>query len=156
MEGTMTDTVADTAASIKTPLHFWIVGVIALLWNGFGGYDYTMTRMRNVEYLKMAGDPQELLAWIDSFPFWAQAAWGLGVWGSVAGSVLLLMRSRHAVSAFTVSVIGAVVSFSYQFNSSPPASLDTTANNIIPVVILVLIAFFWWYSRKMRATGVLR
>ena len=25
--------------TVKTPWHLWVVGVLALLWNGFGAYD---------------------------------------------------------------------------------------------------------------------
>ena len=141
----------------RPPLSFWVVSVLGLLWNGFGGYDYLMTRTRNVEYLQAAGDPQAILAWIDSFPLWAQACWGLGVWGSVAGSVLMLLRSRHAASAFMISFVAAVLSFGYQFLASgKPAALDTAASKVIPVVILAVIAFLWQFSKREAAKGVLR
>ena len=80
----------------------FVVTVVPVTAQKPHGLDYTMTRLRNLDYLSSAGDPQVLLAWIDGFPLWAQAAWALGVWGSVAGSLLLLLRSRHAVLAFAV------------------------------------------------------
>ena len=30
----------------QTPIHLWIVGGLATLWNAFGCYDYFMTRTR--------------------------------------------------------------------------------------------------------------
>ena len=65
----------DNAVVERTPMHLWIVGGLATLWNGFGAYDYWMTRTRDVDYL--AGmmpsvDPQAMLAWVDAFPIWAQ------------------------------------------------------------------------------------
>jgi hypothetical protein len=36
-----------TAAPTKTPWHLWVVGILSLLWNAFGGYDYTMTQLRD-------------------------------------------------------------------------------------------------------------
>ena len=146
----------DEAIKTKPPVGFWIVGLLALLWNGFGGYDYVMTRTRNMEYLAQAGDAKTLLQWIDSFPIWAQIAWPVGVWGSVLGSVLLLLRSRHAVTAFVVSLLGALVSFGHQFAASPPAALDTTANKVIPLVIIAIILVLWWYSRRALGRGYLR
>ena len=104
-------------ASAKAPTSFWIISGLSLAWNAFGGIDYTMTRMRNLDYLSQAGDPQVLLAWIDSFPIWAQILWPLGVWGSLLGSVLLLLRSRHAATAFLASLGGAIGSFAYQFST---------------------------------------
>ena len=27
----------------RTPWHVWLVGVLSLLWNAYGGYDFIMT-----------------------------------------------------------------------------------------------------------------
>ena len=44
------------AVSARTPAHLWIVGALALVFNGYGAFDYTMTRMRNTDYIaKMGG-----------------------------------------------------------------------------------------------------
>ncbi len=145
----------DTAVS-KAPISFWIISGLSLLWNAFGGIDYTMTRLRNLDYLSQAGDPQALLTWIDSFPIWAQVLWPVGVWGSIFGSVLLLLRSRHAATAFLVSLAGAIGSFGYQFASETPAALDTTANQVMPLVILGVVIALWLYARRAAERGVLR
>lgn len=140
----------------KPPLSFWVVAILSLAWNAMGGIDYTMTRLRNVDYLKSAGDPQVILAWVDSFPVWAQIGWALGVWGSVAGSVLLLARSRHAVNTFLVSLLGALVSFGYQFSHTLPPGMDSTSGKAMPVLIMLVVVFLWQFSRKEAAHGTLR
>ncbi len=73
---------SDTIRS-ATPMHLWIVGILATIWNCFGGYDYLMTRMENRDYLKSmmpTVDPQVTLDWVSGMPIWAQIGWGLGVW----------------------------------------------------------------------------
>ena len=40
------------AIAARTPVHLWIVGILATLWNCFGAYDYVQTRMRNMDYIK--------------------------------------------------------------------------------------------------------
>ena len=139
----------------KVPGHFWPVVALSLVWNAYGGYDYTMTKLQDPGYLKMF--PPEMLGWVDAMPAWATALWALGVWGSVAGSILLLMRSRHAVTAFIISLVGAVLSFAYQFfGSAMPASLDTPGYKAMVGVILLAVVFFWWYARRCRNAGILR
>jgi hypothetical protein len=147
----MNDTVPAKAA-----WHFWLIAALSLLWNGFGGYDYVMTRQRNLDYLGQMGNAQDLLAWIDGFPLWVQVLWPVGVWTSVLGSLMLLARSRHAVAAFAVSLIGAIASFAGQMLDKPPPSLDTTANTVMPIIIVVLILAQWWYARRVGAQGILR
>lgn len=146
----------DNNASAKAPTSFWIVAGVSLLWNAFGGYDYWMSQTRNEAYLGQMGNVQEILAWIDRFPLWAEIGWGLGVWGSVAGSLLLLARSRHAVSAFLVSLCGAVVSFSGQLANPAPASLEAGIGKFMPFVILGIIAFLYAFARRAAGKGTLR
>lgn len=34
-------------AARGAPIHLWAVGGLAVLWNGFGALDYTMSQLRN-------------------------------------------------------------------------------------------------------------
>ncbi len=145
-----------TSYSGATPKHLWIVGILSLLWNGFGGYDYVMTHMGGSEYFESMGLDGEAYAWFQALPGWSIAAWAVGVWVSVLGAILLLMRSKHAATAFLVSLVGALVSFGYQFSSERPASLDGGTAMIMPFVILIAIVAQWYYARRQAAAGVLR
>ncbi|MBO9519766.1 MAG: hypothetical protein J7493_17035 [Porphyrobacter sp.] len=145
-----------TVSLVRTPKHLWVVGIVSLLWNAVGATDYTMTAIGNTAYLESMGFGPEEQAWVDAFPAWAVAVWAIGVWASIVGSILLLMRSRHAVTAFIVSALGAVGSFAYQFTSERPASMQGGTAMIVPVIILILIVAQWYYARRMAAAGVLR
>ena len=85
------------------PTSFWVIAAISLLWNAFGGYLYVMSSMGSAKL--MASVPPEMKAYMATMPVWAHAGWAFGIWGSFAGSVLLLMRSRHAVTADRKSVV---------------------------------------------------
>ena len=147
------------AVSTRTPAHLWIVGILSLLWNGFGCYDYLMTRMRNTDYLKSVMpnfDPNGMLAWIDAFPIYAQIGWGLGVWGGLLGSVLLLVRSRYAVWAYGVSLLGAVLGLGYQIAAAPPlAGADDAMSKAMPYVIILVALGLFLYARAMEKKAVL-
>ena len=145
-----------TAFSASTPRHLWVVGVLSLLWNGFGAYDYTMSHVGGVEYFESMGMDAAAFAWFEAMPGWAVAAWAVGVWGSVIGSVKLLLRSRWAAKAFLVSIVGAVISFAYQFSSDKPASLEGGMATLMPIAIMILILAQWYYARRQAAAGVLR
>lgn len=148
------------ATRSSTPVHLWIVGAVALLWNSFGAYDYFMTRMRNTDYLAsmMPGvDPNATLAWIDGFPVWVQFGWGLGVWGGLLGAILLLVRSHWAVPVFAASLVGAVLGLGYQIVAAPPlAGMDGAMADIMPFVIILVALGLLLYARAMKAKGVLR
>ena len=150
-----------TTAEGRTPVHLWIVGILALLWNAWGGYDYIMTKTRNTDYLTSMMpnvDPNALLAYIDAYPIYAQIGWGLGVWGGVLGSILLLMRSRYAVWSFAASILGMVLSFGYMFFLAGPMPGQEEAGIMayFPLVIVIVGIALYLYARAQQRNGVLR
>jgi len=144
-----------TTIETRAPVHLWIVGILALLWNGFGCYDYLMTNLKNQTYLSQF--TAEQLAYFESLPAWLTGFWAVGVWGGLAGSILLLMRSRYAVWALGLSFVGALVGMGYQmFMTDMPASMKEGAMGIIPWAVMIIAAFLLWYSWSMEKKGVLR
>jgi hypothetical protein len=144
-----------TTGQARVPAHLWIVGILALLWNGFGCYDYLMTNLKNETYLRQFSP--EMIAYMNSLPAWTTAAWAVGVWGGLVGAILLLMRSRYAVWAFALSFLGAVVGLGYQmFMTQMPASMKQGMMGIMPWVIIAITAFLLWYARSVEQKGLLR
>ena len=131
----------------KAPTTYWVVAVLGLLWNCIGAYLYIQARL-NPEVV-MAGAPQEMQEYVANMPLWANIGYGLGVWGSVAGSVLMLLRSRHAITAFLVSLVGAAVSYLGQFMAG-------VLEPALPIMIMAIIALLWSYCRRAAAQGLLK
>jgi hypothetical protein len=133
---------------------------VAFLYSCFGAYDYLMSHKRDLTYIanSMPGvDPNAALAWMDAFPMYAKIGWGLGVWGGLLGSILLLIRSRYAVWAFAVSMFGIVLSIGYQLALAPPLQGATGgAYKVMPWVIIVIGIALLVYSRAMAKRDVLR
>ncbi len=146
----------------KTPVHLWVVGIVSLLWNlGGGGSDYVLTKLENEAYLDtMASavgiEVPAVQAYFEAFPLWMNVAWALGVWGAVAGSLLLLFRSRYAYHAFIVSLFGIVVSTIYQFSDPLPGSADSSIPAIMSVIVPLITVALILYARRQTQTGVLR
>ncbi len=88
----------------KVPRHLWIVGVLSLLWNAVGAFDYSASQLRIESY--MSQFTPEQLAYFYGFPAWAVAAWAIAVWGALLGSLCLLLRKAWAVWLFGASIVG--------------------------------------------------
>jgi hypothetical protein len=139
----------------QTPRYFWAVGIASLLWNSLGAVDYFMTKTHNQVWLE--GFTAEQIAWLDNYPIWANVAWALGVWGALAGSVLLLMRKSWSVEAFAISLAGLAAATVYQFGMGDmPESLNTAGGMVFSAFLWAVAIGLFVYARKMRATGVLR
>ena len=143
----------DDMRAPRAPLHLWIVGIVALLWNSFGALDFTMTHLDSAAYL--APFTAEQRAYFTSFPWHAEAAWAAGVWGALIGSALLLLRRRHAVTAFALSLAGLVGTTLWQhFHPMPgPAPAGSGFMTLLIWIIAVALLAYAW---MMRGRGVLR
>ena len=136
-----------TTARTGAPWQFWTIAVLGLLWNCIGVYFYIQARLDPDAV--MTGATGEMRDYVANMPLWANIGYGFGIWGSFAGSVLMVLRSRYAVSAFWVSLIGAIVSFAGQ-------AVAGVLRPAEPVVILAVIAFLLWYSYRAVAKNYLR
>ena len=143
------------APAAGTPVHLWIVGILATLWNAFGCYDYVMTQTENAQYMQMFTEAQR--AYFQSFPAWMEAFWAVGVWGALLGSLLLLMRSRHAVTLYMLSLLGLLVGTIYQYGIADiPDDMMTPAMMSVSALIWVIAIGLLFYAMRMRRSGVLR
>lgn len=119
-----------------------------------------MTRTHNLAYLAkmMPGvQPAAALAWIKAMPLYAQIGWGLGVWCGLAGAVLLLVRSRNAVWAFAISMLGILLSIGYQLVAAPPlAGADNASGKVMPYVVIIVGAALLAYSQAIARRTVIR
>jgi hypothetical protein len=140
----------------RTPWHFWVVGVIALLWNSYGPFDYTMTQTGGDGYLRSVGMTEPMIAYFHAMPAWMTGVWAIGVWGALLGSILMLARRRLAFPVFVVSLAAFVVSLIYSYGLSNGAAVMGDTAWIMNAVILAGCLFLVWYSRAMAARGFLR
>jgi hypothetical protein len=133
----------------RTPIHLWIVGVVAVLWNFGGIFDYLATKLRLEFYLSQFDET--MLAYVDAMPAWATAAWAFGVWGAFAGSIGLLLRKKWSVWAFGVSLAGLLGGTIYSFGIADAAEMM----GIMYIFIWVIAIFLLAYSCAMAKKGVL-
>ena len=149
----MTDHEATDSA--KTPWHFWVISVVAVLWNAMGALDYFMTKTRNEGY--MSQFTPEQLEFFYSIPAWAVATWAIAVWGALLASVLLLLRRSLAVQVFLASFICMLITMFQNYGLSNGFDvIGDTFSLAFTGVIFVIALFLFLYSRGMDQKGVLR
>lgn len=141
---------------MKTPWHLWVVGILTLAWNGMGAMDYVMTVSRNAAYIAQF-TPQRL-AFLEVFPTWALGSWALAVWLAVAGSILLLLRSRHSVEAFLAGFGFLVLTTIHNLFLAEISATQTmnVGEMAFTVLIFVLVVAQWLYAKAMSKRAVLR
>jgi hypothetical protein len=117
---------------------FWIVGVVALIWNGLG----CMNFVQQMSPSGLATLPPEYQNYIEMRPAWAFVAFAVSVVAGIIGAILMLMRSKASVPAFVLSGVGALV-----------VTLSTLSSGITSIIIgsamsVVFAAAFARYSSR--------
>ncbi|MBT8398231.1 MAG: hypothetical protein HKO65_13565 [Gemmatimonadetes bacterium] len=139
---------------MRTPWHLWVVGVLSLLWNAMGAYDYLMTETQNEAY--MSSFTPEQLEFFYGFPAWVVAFWAIAVWGGVLGSILLLLRKKLAVGVFLASFVSMIITTIHNWGLSNGLEVMGSTGIIFSVMIFVFALFLYLYARAMRDRGVLK
>jgi hypothetical protein len=142
--------------TIKAPWHLWLVGVVAVLFNGIGVFDFVMSMAQGSSYMARAGMTPAQIAHYEQMPTWMIAIWAIGVWGAMLGSLLILLRSKWAFPVFSVSLAAFLVSLIYTYMLTDGGEIMGAQLAIASAVITVLLVFFIWYSRLMTKRSVLR
>ena len=145
---------------MSPPWHLWPIGAVTLALHGLAALDFAMAVSRDPTYLAAlpAALRSAFSAYLDAIPPWALTAWGIAAVGALAGSLLLLLVSRHAVACFAVALIGlaghtAAALFLAQ-PPLPPALLSGTRLSAL-VALTVLLAVMA-YARRLFQQGILR
>ena len=138
----------------RAPKHLWVVGIVAVLWDVMGAFDYLMTQTKNESY--MAQFTPEQLEFFYGFPIWVEATWAVAVWCGVFGSILLLMRRAMALPVFIASLAGMVLTMIHNFGlSNGMEVMGDGAGLAFTGVIFVVAVLLVVYARAMKARGVL-
>jgi ribose/xylose/arabinose/galactoside ABC-type transport system permease subunit len=139
----------------KTPWHLWVVGIVAVLFNGIGVFDFVMSMTQGAGYLEKAGMTPEQISYYLQMPGWMTIVWAVGVFGALLGSVLVLMRKRLAGPVFIVSLAAFVLSLVHTYVMTNGGDIMGPQGKIASSVIFVLLMFFTGYAWRMSKRGVL-
>ena len=132
----------------KPPIWFWIVSVLALLWNGAGVMAYLGRAFATDEMI--AALPQEQQAeFLLEYPAWYTAAFALAVFCGALGCIALLIRKKWSHTLFIVSALGAIVQHIYLFMNVEMAG----ATLIMPIMVIAVCLFLIWHAKNAISKG---
>jgi hypothetical protein len=135
----------------KPPVWFWIVSVVALIWNGMGVMAYLGQAYMSDDAL--AALPEAEQALYANVPAWATAAFAIAVWGGLLGCLALLLRKKWAKPVLLLSLIGIVVQMIYNLFLSEAMDVYGPGGAIMPIMVIVIGIFLVWFSKKSASEG---
>jgi hypothetical protein len=134
----------------RTPWHVWVVGVLALLWNGAGAYTIMMAQAG-----KLPDISADEAAYYAAQPLWFAVATDVALGAAVAAAVALLLRSRAAVWLFGLSVVAIVVTNVYDLTTGTSRVLVDRGALVVTSIIVLLALLQLAYSSAIKRRAVL-
>ncbi|WP_394975506.1 hypothetical protein [uncultured Croceitalea sp.] len=140
-----------TNALNKPPTWFWVVAVIALLWNLMGVSAYLFEAFTSIEQLEQM--TQEQRALFEGRPAWVTAAYAIAVFAGAIGSIALLIRKKWAKPLLVVSLIAAIAQFIYNSFMTNTIEVMGTQAIIFPILILGFGLYLIFFAKKSITKG---
>ena len=134
-------------SEIKTPMMFWVLIGLALVWNLLGVFAFAGQMMMTPEQLAQLSQAEQDM--YNSMPGWVTVAFGLAVIGGALGCLLLLLKKSLAFPVLCLSLVGVLAQMSYVFFVSKSWEVYGPGQMIMPVMVIIIAVALVWYSKKV-------
>jgi len=133
----------------KPPVWYWIIAVVALIWNAMGVMAYLIQAFITEEAIAKLPEEQQAEFLIEH-PTWYTAAFALAVFCGAVGCLALLIRKKWAYMLFIISFVTATIQQVYIMATVEGVGF------VMPIMIIVCCAFLVWFSKMATAKEWLR
>lgn len=134
---------------------FWIIAVLALLWNLIGIFFWFSENFMMTDEVR-ASLPAEQVELMDAAPGWGIIVYGIAVFGGVLASVFLLARNKLAVPVFLISLIAILVQMGYWIFAMDAVGVMGPQAIVMPLIVIAIAIFLYFYSKGAAQKGWLR
>lgn len=140
-----------SAPAVSRPTWFWIVSIIALLWNLMGVAAFVM--QMNMSPDTLAALPPDQQALYTSFPMWVTIAYAVAVFGGALGCLMLVLKKKLAVPLLVLSLLGVIGQMIYMFLLSDTFKVMGQAAMVMPIVVIVVSVLLVLFARLSARRG---
>ena len=141
--------------STRPPAWYWIVAVLALLWEATGCYFYVV--QVRMDAADLAALPPQQAAAFAAMQSWQWSLFAVAVWAGLLGALGLLLRRRVlAVLGLWVSLIAAVIQYGYAFTTPEIQAMPAAEALPLPISICVIGLALVLFAGSAATRGWLR
>lgn len=147
----MTDQTVNETPQSNVNTVFWIISVIAVLWNLMGVAAFGMDMTVSEESLELMSEAQRKM--YEQNPMWLKLVYGVATIGGLIASIGLIMKKKWCINLFLVSLVAIVIQFGYVLFGTEAFSISGPTAAILPSVVILYAAFLWYYSKQCDKRG---
>ena len=138
--------------SNKPGIAFWIIGILALIWNGIGVLNYLGRVYMTDEQIQALDEANR--AYLESVPAWVTAAFATSVFAAFIGCIGLLMRKKWSVPLFVLSLLAVLAQSVHTFFIQDAIAMEGATLGL-SIAVIVISIFLVWYSKNAKNKGIL-
>ncbi|RNC91564.1 MAG: hypothetical protein ED555_00035 [Allomuricauda sp.] len=125
-----------SSTSVKPPAWFWVVSILALLWNLFGVFQYLFSAFNQQEILESLTQAQREV--FEAIPAWATACFAIAVFSGAIAAIGLLLRKKWAKPLFMVSLVTSTAQFIHWLFISNAVEAFGPSTYGMPITVIVV------------------
>ncbi len=131
---------------------FWIIAIIALLWNLMGVFQFlSSTIWKDLLFETLTENQINLFL---NLPSWHSVVFCIAVVTGLLGSIFLLLRKKIAIPMFAISAIGVILQMGYWvFATEVIAVYGVTEAVTMPIIVVITAILLLFYSRTAASKG---
>ena len=126
-------------------LRYWVIAVLALIWNTLGVLAYLGQAYMSDDTLSSL--PESTQLYYSNLPAWVTAAFAIAVFGGLFGAIGLLWRKKWAYFLFVISLVAVVLKQIYDLFIQDYNQI-TGEGLILPVLVLAIAVYLVIFSNK--------
>lgn len=131
---------------------FWIISILALLWNLMGVSRYLMEAY-NVDSFRTEFN-EDQLALMDGSPAWLTAVFAIAVFTGLLACITLLMKRKFAITLFGVSLLFVLVQMISVWITTDSIEIFGIVKGVVmPMLVIVIAIFLYYYSKGASQKG---
>lgn len=130
---------------------FWIIAVLALLWNLMGAANF-LTSTFMADAMKEVATPEQI-GLMEALPSWYTIVFGIATIGGVLGCIMLLARKKLAVGLFLISLIAVLIQMGYWLFATDAMDVMGPQAAIMPMIVIAIGIFLYFYSKGAAQKG---
>jgi len=138
------------------PTWFWVVSIVALLWNLMGLFAFVAQMMMLNSEAAMAALPADQAEIYKAMPGWVTIVFAIAVVAGTLGCVGLVMRAKWAFPVLVLSLLGVLGQQAYMFFLSDTFSVMGMGAAVFPIIVLVIAILLIVFAKSSMAKGWLR
>lgn len=137
-----------TEQTTKVPTWFWVISILALVWNLLGILGFFANVNLSEEALAQFSEAEQEI--YRTTPIWVTIAFAIAVFGGALGSLGLVLRKNWAKPLLIASLVGVLVQMFHAFVLANGIEVYGINRMIMPMVVVLIAGLLVWLVNSVQ------